>query len=51
MHCAPTGSDDRYVKMIFRCVVNQTVCFRWVMSSAKKEDADEEIAKYDGRYR
>lgn len=26
-----------------------TVCFSWVVSSAKKEDTDEEIAKYDGR--
>lgn len=26
------------------------LCFSWVVSSAKKEDADEEIAKYDGTY-
>lgn len=30
-------------------VSNVTVCFSWVVSSAKKEDTDEEIAKYDGR--
>lgn len=36
----------------FRCScvsVSPPVFFRWVVSSAKKEDADEDIAKYDGK--
>lgn len=25
-------------------------CFRWVLSKAKKDDTDDEIAKYDGEW-
>lgn len=35
---------------ILLCVsLTPPVFFRWVVSSAKKEDADEDIAKYDGK--